>query len=144
MLPLSTLPASRDGDVPLTPFQRLEIAGIAVAVQLLHFARPFRRWTLAAIEQRDLVPACQRVVDLERASEAGAAEDEDAQRFCSGSRAGAPGQCRQGRARSGECAQADQVTTRGAHAAAPVLGLFAANAAVLHRGAEARVCRKSG
>src|SRR5690606_15356356 len=69
-----------DAHVPLAPFQRLEITGVAVAVQLLDLPAPLRRRPFATIEQGHPVPARERIGDLERPGETGAAENEDAQR----------------------------------------------------------------
>lgn len=111
-----------DADVPRAAFQRGEIAGVAVAVQLLDGCRPLRRRALATVEQGDLVPTLERVLDLERAGEAGAAEDQDIQRlgrlahglgFASGG-----GERRQRGRGGGQRAQLEQVTT-GGHAVLP-------------------------
>ena len=112
-----------DAHVPLAPLQRFQVGRVAVAEELLDLARPFRRRSLAAVEQGHLVPARQRVVDLERAGEAGAAEDEDVQRFgrfrnrrrCH-SRQRERGHRRGG---GGQRTELEQVPTRAAHVHSP-------------------------
>ncbi len=109
-----------DAHVPLATGQRLQVTRIAIAEQLLHLARPFRRRPLAAIEQRHLVPARQRVVHLERTGEAGAAEDEDVERL--GGALHGLGVLRERQRRhpgsGGERAELEQVTA-GGHRVAP-------------------------
>src|SRR5437868_2195519 len=65
-----------DHRVPLPALERLQVA-VAIADELLD-VREERGIGLAAIEQRDRVAAVERVLDLIRADEAGAAEDENA------------------------------------------------------------------
>src|SRR5690606_20997569 len=69
-----------DAYVPAAPAQRRQVAGLAVAMQLLDLARPLGRWPLAAIEQGHPVAAGQRITHLERPGESGAAQDQDVQR----------------------------------------------------------------
>ena len=68
-----------DADVPLAALERLQVAGVAVAEQLLDLAGPGLRLP-AAVEQGHLVAARERVAHLVRPGESGAAEDQDAQR----------------------------------------------------------------
>ena len=121
-----------DAHIPLPALQGRQFAGIAIAMQLLDLARPLRRRTLAAVEQRDLVAARQGVLDLERTGEAGAAQDQDAQ--------GSGGTCRRGRGPAledggggGQCAQTEQVATCGAHVATPLAQDLAGMAAPVRR-----------
>ena len=69
-----------DHDIPFATLERVELA-VAIADQLLDAFRQFARMRFAAIENRDLVSARERITDLKRPGETGAAEDQNAQRF---------------------------------------------------------------
>ena len=60
----------------LRPFEGLQVVLLAIAVQLLQVGEQAGAG-LAAIEQRDLVPAPERGLDGLRAEEAGAAQHQD-------------------------------------------------------------------
>ena len=68
-----------DADIPLAAGERLEVARVAVAHELLDRRGPLLR-PPAAVEQRQLVPTREGVAHLVGAGEAGAAQDQDAQR----------------------------------------------------------------
>src|SRR5205814_10035769 len=69
-----------DDDIPLTTFKRVELA-VTVADQLLNFFWQFAGMRSAAIENRDLVAASERVLDLKRTNKTRAAEDQNAHRL---------------------------------------------------------------
>ena len=58
-------------------FQRIQLA-IAIADQLFDFLWQLARMRLAAVKSRDLVSATERVTDLIRSGESGAAKYENA------------------------------------------------------------------
>jgi hypothetical protein len=62
-----------DDGVPRTPTQRVEVS-VAVAVELLGLGKEVRV-RLAAVEERDFVPACERSVDGRASEELRPAED---------------------------------------------------------------------
>src|SRR5204863_7280076 len=68
-------------NIPLPAFQSVELA-VAIADQLFDFLGQFARMRFAPVENRDLVSALEGVTNLERASEAGAAENQNAHRLC--------------------------------------------------------------
>src|ERR1051325_3076295 len=70
-----------DDDVPLAALEGVELT-VAIADQLLDSRRQFVRMRFAAIEDRDLVPARERVLHLEWAGESSAAENQNLERFC--------------------------------------------------------------
>src|SRR5262249_22765226 len=65
-----------NADVPSAVHQGFEVS-VAVAEQFLHWAGPDLLLT-AAVENRHVVPAGQRVADLMRADETGATQDQHA------------------------------------------------------------------
>src|SRR5204862_546302 len=62
-----------DCDIPLSIFQRVELA-VAIADQLLDFVWRFAWMRLSAIERRKFMAAAERVTNLIRPGESGAAE----------------------------------------------------------------------
>src|SRR5207249_9100464 len=106
-----------DGDVPLSIFQRVQLA-VSIANQLFDFVRQFAWVRFAAVERRDLMSATKRVANLVWSSEPCAAKNENAKRFhrflCE----------QRGRSRSeGKCAASgsgkfDELTARPFHVAA--------------------------
>ena len=61
-------------------FERVELA-VAIADQLLDAFRQFARMRFAAIENRHLVSALERITNLKRSGKTGAAEDQNLQRL---------------------------------------------------------------
>ena len=67
-----------DAHIPGAALKRGEVACVAIARQLLDFARPVLR-IATAVEESELVTASERVSHLMRPDESGASEDEDPQ-----------------------------------------------------------------
>ena len=66
--------------IPFAALERIEFS-ISIADQLLNLCRQFTRMGFAAIENGDLMSARDRIADLKRSGESGAAKYQNAQRF---------------------------------------------------------------